>query len=252
MKLRSHEAEIIQQNEQLVALNEEKNELINIVSHDLRSPLNQIKGLASIIKMINPKLNEETTNSIDLINDLVDRQLDMITKILDTNAIDTNNSNVQLTVVGINQLINEVVNTLKVIASNKHIEIQLALSNSEPCIEVDKNYLIQTLENVLSNAIKFSPKNTRIKISTDKIDGKVRISVEDEGPGISAKDMKHLFERYTKLSAKPTNNEASSGLGLSIAKKYMETMNGKIWCESNEGKGAKFILEFDCVDGVLE
>ncbi len=236
---------ISDQNDQLMALNEEKNDLMQIVAHDLRSPLNQIKGLASIIKMINPNLNTETVNSIDLINELVDRQSTMIGKILDTNAIDSKRSNVKMTVQKINPILQKVVSALKVVAEAKNTSIEMNLSNLEPNVYIDPNYLIQILENIISNAVKFSPRGTKVIVSTLVEEGKVKICIEDEGPGISEKEMRFLFEPYSKLSAKPTADEQSSGLGLSIAKKYVEVMKGKIWCESNIGKGAKFYVEFD-------
>jgi len=236
---------ILKKNEHLEALNEEKNQLINIVSHDLRSPLNQIKGLASIIKMINPDLNKETNNSLDLINDLVDRQGNMISKILDTSAIDANKTNLQMVEVNINGLVEEVVQTMEAVAGMKNIRLELILTKDSPSIEADKSYFIQVIENILSNAIKFSNEGTKVLLTTTILDAKVQVSIKDEGPGINNDDMKHLFVSYTKLSARPTADEDSTGLGLSIAKKYVEAMNGKIWCESEEGEGAKFILEFD-------
>ncbi len=235
---------ITDQNNKLIALNEEKNELIQIVAHDLRSPLNQIKGLASIIKMINPDLNKETVNSIDLIDDLVDRQRSMIGKVLDTNAIDANKLNMQLVVTPVKNIVDEVLSTMAVVADNKNIEIKTIFSDDKLQIKVDKNYLIQILENILSNAIKFSSRNKEVIIKVISEDTMVRISVKDQGPGVTKKDMKFLFDRYTKLTAKPTNNEDSSGLGLAIAKKYVEAMNGKIWCESEPGDGALFLIEF--------
>jgi signal transduction histidine kinase/ligand-binding sensor domain-containing protein len=247
-ELEENKEEIIQQNNQLIEINNEKNELIQIVSHDLRSPLNQIKGLASIVKMINPKLNEETVNSINLINDLVDRQRDMITKILDTNAIDANKTNYQITQIDVHQLIDEAYTTLKIVSDKKSIILRMNLTDSDPFILADRTYLTKILENIISNAIKFSKEQTEIIISTECLDNKIEISVQDQGPGISEKDMKFLFERYVKLSAKPTGDEESSGLGLSIAKKYVETMNGKIWCESEVDQGAKFVLQFDLAE----
>ncbi len=238
---------ITDQNNKLVALNEEKNELIQIVAHDLRSPLNQIKGLMSIVKMINPKLNDETNNTIDLVTDLVDRQSAMIGNILDTNAIDANKT-LDLAEILVNNLIDEVVSTLNVVASIKNIKLETDFSERNLRIELDKSYFIQALENLLSNAIKFSPSYTKVSVTTHVVDNKARICVVDEGPGITPKDMKFLFEPYTKLSAKPTANEASSGLGLSIVKKYIEAMNGKIWCESEIGKGAKFCMEFERIE----
>jgi signal transduction histidine kinase len=77
------------------------------------------------------------------------------------------------------------------------------------------------------------------------LDGKVRLTVRDEGPGLTDEDMKSIFQKYRQLSAKPSSGEDSSGLGLYLAKKYVETMNGQIWCESKPGKGASFIIELE-------
>lgn len=250
-EIRAQQKEIIgqkesisNQNEELIALNNEKNEVIQIVAHDLRSPLNQIKGLASIIKMVNPNLNDETINSIDLIENLVDRQRSMISKILDTDAIDAKNINIQLELLSLNKVAAHVAANLKIIAENKNIALEMNLQDAEVFLKADHNYLIQIIENLLSNAVKFSPRNKKVIIKIESQHGKARLSIKDDGPGIGEKEKKFLFERYTRLSAKPTDNEDSSGLGLSIAKKYVEAMNGKLWCESTLGKGSTFIVEF--------
>jgi len=242
-QLTLNKQEIKNQNKELIALNDEKSDLIQIVSHDLRSPLNQIKGLASIVKMINPDLNKETIDSIDLINDLVDRQNEMISKILDSNAIDARKINFSVVSVDVNRVIQKVIDSFLVLAIEKDIEIGTDFNSKNPHIESDQSYFIQVVENLLSNALKFSPRNTKISLSTIIQDDFVIISIRDEGPGISQEDMKKLFTRYTKLTAKPTADESSSGLGLSIVKRYVEVMNGQVVCESEVGKGANFIVK---------
>jgi signal transduction histidine kinase len=101
------------------------------------------------------------------------------------------------------------------------------------------------MENLLSNAIKFSPSDKSIFFNLydkgDHIIGEVR----DEGPGLSEDDKKKLFSKYQKLSAKPTGNESSTGLGLSIVKKFTESMHGQIWCESEPNNGASFYVKFN-------
>jgi signal transduction histidine kinase len=124
-------------------------------------------------------------------------------------------------------------------------EIKLHLNSSAALhVEADVGYITQIVENLLSNAIKFSPARKNIFIDVAGNDDKVTVMVKDEGPGMTEDDKKKLFNKYQKLSARPTANESSTGLGLSIVKKFVEAMNGRIWCESEEGKGVSFFVEF--------
>ena len=106
----------------------------------------------------------------------------------------------------------------------------------------------QVFENLISNAIKFSPPHKAVKVILAKDNGKARAEIIDEGPGLTEEDKKKVFGKFQRLSAKPTGGEHSTGLGLSIVKKYVEAMNGKVWCESEHGKGANFIVEFNRVE----
>ena len=112
-------------------------------------------------------------------------------------------------------------------------------------MRADANYIDQVIENLLSNAIKFSPSNKNIYIHVSVTDTNALCEIRDEGPGLSEDDKKKLFSKYQKLSAKPTGNETSTGLGLSIVKKFVEAMNGEIWCESEIEKGASFFVKFE-------
>jgi signal transduction histidine kinase len=112
----------------------------------------------------------------------------------------------------------------------------------------DKQAFWQVLDNFISNAVKYSPRGKNVWVRTlsrrDESGNLVgRLEVQDEGPGISESDMKKLFGKFARLSARPTGGEHSTGLGLSIVKKMVEAMNGKVWCESELGKGATFIVE---------
>jgi signal transduction histidine kinase len=102
------------------------------------------------------------------------------------------------------------------------------------------------LDNIVSNAVKYSPhdKQVWVRLKEDKANKKVRVEVQDEGPGFSEEDKKKLFGKFARLSAKPTGGEHSTGLGLSIVKRLAEAMGANIWCESTLGKGAMFVIEF--------
>ena len=101
----------------------------------------------------------------------------------------------------------------------------------------------QIFDNLISNAVKFAPINSSVNITLSQTNNSILFSVKDNGPGLTEKDKKSLFKRFSKLSAKPTGGEHSTGLGLSIVKKLVEKLRGKVWCESEFGAGAEFIVE---------
>ena len=104
--------------------------------------------------------------------------------------------------------------------------------------------MIQIIDNLLSNAIKFSNHNTAVHITLKEENQTIRLEIDDEGPGIMEEDKAQLFKKFRKLNARPTDGESSTGLGLSIVKKYVEAMKSKVWCESEFGQGTTFIVEF--------
>src|SRR5207247_7892893 len=106
----------------------------------------------------------------------------------------------------------------------------------------DRNVTVQVLENLVSNAIKYSPPGKNIFARLRAVEDAARCEVQDEGPGLSAEDQKKLFGKFARLSAKPTGGEPATGLGLSIVKKMVEAMNGRVWCESEPGRGATFVV----------
>lgn len=242
MELARQKDEILQKNEELQSLNEEKNNLIGIVAHDLKSPLNQIKGLVSVIKMTT-KLDEDAANCLTMIETSVVRLNSMIGKILDTEAIESKQLNLNIEPVDLCDVFTNLTNRFQLDASGKKITLHMK-ADPGVYISVDRNYLTQILENLLSNAIKFSPEDKNIFFNLHDNNDHIVAEVCDEGPGLTEEDKKKLFSKYQKLSARPTGNESSTGLGLSIVKKFTESMGGQIWCESEAGNGARFFVKF--------
>lgn len=229
-------------NKSLVQLNKDKNDLIAIVAHDLRSPLNQIRGLIGVIKMEGENLNSEQGEFLDIMDNSSRRLSDMIGQILSVNAIESNQIDLKMDKIDIGEVLELLSVNFKVLADKKNITIHLKPLIEKKMVLADQNYLIQVLENLVSNAIKFSFTNGHIHLKCESEHGTNRIIVSDEGPGISQEDQLKLFQKYQKLSASPTGGEESTGLGLSIAKKYIEAMDGKIECQSELGKGTSFII----------
>jgi signal transduction histidine kinase len=232
------------QNKKLQELNEEKNYLMGVLSHDLRTPVKQVKGLASILKMGGARSKEEEYELLTKIIGSTDRLNRMISDILDWKTLDTGTIKFHYESLNASESLTDIKNSFRILAKDKNIEI--IFEDLLDCyINVDKNYFTQILENLISNAIKFSPTDKKVFIRITDHKGKVSIEVKDEGPGLTEEDKKNLFSPYQKLSARPTAGESSTGLGLSIVKKYVEAMHGKVYCESTEGQGAKFYVVFD-------
>lgn len=229
-----------QQNKKLISLNEEKNNLIKILAHDLRTPVNHIRGLSDLVQS-NKNLDPDSKNYIEIINSSAERINKMITNILDIDALENNKMDIKKAKVDLIKLLENVVNSFENTALKKKIFIRFEYPQTGFEIVSDALMLTQIFENLLSNAIKFSPKESEIKIVVSKNE-KIEVAIVDNGPGFSEDDLKLLFKKFQRLSASPTDGERSTGLGLSIVKKYAELINAEIMCQSIKGKGATFII----------
>ena len=226
---------------ELNALNMEKNEMIEIVAHDLKNPLTSAMSISGLLG--SEKASEDQREYVSLLkkslnrmNSLVARILEI--KVLESSSIKTNYSNVDL-----KQVTGQVISALKIQSDNKNIQIVTDLD--EVTASLDRSLIVQIIDNLLSNAIKFSNHNTSVHVTLKNVNRTIRLEIKDEGPGITEEDKPRLFQRFQKLQAQPTGGESSTGLGLSIVKKYVEAMKGKVWCESETGKGSRFIVEFE-------
>ncbi|MCS6833880.1 MAG: HAMP domain-containing histidine kinase, partial [Flammeovirgaceae bacterium] len=236
--------ELERKNKELEEINEEKNQLISILAHDLKSPLSRINGLLNLYYMTSPPLTEEQKSLLNMIEFTAERMKEMVIRILDVKAIELQSLNLKLTRTDISQVLNQAIAQNKVLAERKQIHIYVACFASPTYALVDEQFLFQVYDNLLSNAIKFSPKYSTVHIYHQTIQNCVRTQIKDEGQGLTPEDKQKLFRKFQTLSAKPTGNEVSTGLGLAIVKKFVDAMNGRVWCESEYLKGASFFVEF--------
>lgn len=235
--------ELERKNRELTYLNDEKNNLIKILAHDLRAPINHVNGLANIILLENKNLTPDQVEMVSTIITAANRSSKMIGKILDIDAIESKRVNLTLEDVNAADLVRKTAASFEKMASDKNIRIVANELNDTLLVRADAIFLTEIMENLISNAIKFSFNNKSVEIGVIESKSQVFFWVKDEGPGLTNEDKEKLFQKFQRLSAKPTNGESSIGLGLSIVKKYAELMNGKVWCESEAGKGATFFLE---------
>jgi signal transduction histidine kinase len=235
-------AQLQEQNEELATLSMQKTELLSIVSHDLKNPIGAVRGLAELLE--SGGLEEgENKNVARQIVSMGDRMLALVTNLLDSERIESGKMRFNLFELDIAPFVEGSVWQYRQAAEQKSIDIHFSNEATISIVKADEQALMQVLDNLVSNAVKYSPHGKNVFVRVKSSDNAVRVEVEDEGPGITAEDMKKLFGKFARLSAKPTGGEHSTGLGLSVAKKMVEAMNGSIWCESEEGKGAKFIVE---------
>lgn len=231
-----------EQNERLHQLGLERNELVHMLSHDLRTPFNAIYGLLRLIE-IDGSLNSQQQEYVLQMDATIKRANLLIKEVLEASIYEQEDAPIHKTeVITANHITGQVIKDLKGLADSKNIQIVFNNSAIDLRVSADRQSLVRILENLLSNAIKYSPSDRKVIVEIWQQQGNCHISVQDFGPGFTDDDKKNMFKKFQRLSARPTAGEPSTGLGLAIVKKLTEQMNGSIVCESVQGKGAKFTL----------
>ncbi len=241
--LRSHN-ELEVSNRRLQALDEEKNHLINIVAHDLRSPLARMIGLTNLVELSAEHLSQDQRTYLSLMKDDGQRLLKLIAQLLDTENFEAARGlRTELQALDPLAIWQQLASHYAEALERKSLRLQLPSPAPDfPLVVADAQLLHQVLDNLLSNAIKYSPAGRSIRIECHPNASHLHIRVCDQGPGLTSADQQRLFGRFQRLSARPTGGESSHGLGLSIVKQFTEAMHGRVWCESIPGQGATFIV----------
>ncbi len=239
------ELELEQKNEALLRVNQEKNEFLGIAAHDLKNPLSAIRGLAEEIQDEYADLSgEEVVDYAARIRSASQRMFMLITNLLDVNAIESGKLSLNLIPQDVSSILQLTLDDYKLRAEQKNIRLEFYNHVGLCHAKIDVDTLRQVLDNLVSNALKYSPSHTTTQVHLDIQDGHVRMAIQDQGPGLSSEDQQQLFGKFTRLSAQPTAGEHSTGLGLFIVKKLVEAMDGKIYCKSTLHQGATFFVEF--------
>ena len=227
-------------NEKLLKLMALKDDFLNIASHDIRSPLTSILGFADELQREDAgPLNETQKRYLNIIVRAGKRQLKLVNDLLDLARIETGKDEPHKTPVVMDTLLAETHEAMIYTAKEKDIELTYAKGCPERLM-ADEGKILRVLSNLISNAIKFTPKGGAVAVSCRAADGECVVTVADNGVGIPPEEMPKLFGKFAKLSSRPTEGEHGSGLGLSIARHIIEMHGGRIWAESEREKGTAF------------
>lgn len=229
-----------EQNKQLADLNREKDTLMSIVAHDFRSPLNQIRGLVQLIEM-EGGLNEAQKGYIAHVRKTTQSASDLITDLLDVSSLEAKAQPLVTTAVDPVIAVGERLKVWQPAAQAKEIDLQFDYT-PVGLVPMDENYLGRIVDNLVSNAIKFSTPRKEVRVQLLKEGTELVLHVRDQGPGFSQADQARLFGKFTKLSARPTAGESSNGLGLAIVKTLVSRLKGTISLTATSPKGSVFTV----------
>ena len=236
--------ELREANEDLTKANLIKSRFLATAAHDLKNPLNGILLMAQLIHEETEGGQPEIAVRVQKLADVGQRMLQIINSLLDTAAREIRDVTLELKEHNLASLVHGVVAANLEYAASKNIRLTYDERHPEACRGlVDEEHFKQAVDNLVNNAIKYSPPGQEVQVQLVPREASLVIQVEDHGPGLSADDQEAAFGLFQRLSAKPTGGEYSTGLGLSIVKQMVELHGGKVWIESEPGQGARFSIE---------
>lgn len=220
----------------------EKDKLFSIIAHDLKSPFSGFLGIASLLSTdIESMSKEELVEIAKLLKESAENVYKLIENLLEWSRIQRGLIPFEPSEYNLRQIVEQVYSLQKVNLESKEIEFELEVP-PDLSVVVDLNMIATVFRNLISNAIKFTPRKGKISITSSVRNDEILVSVEDTGIGIPKDMIPELFKVGAKTSRPGTEGESSTGLGLILCKEYIERHNGKIWVESEEGKGTKFFF----------
>ena len=243
-ELVSMQRELTRKNVELAELNTIKNQFLGMAAHDLRNPLSYIINFCDFIEEERTHLSIDQTGYISQIKSLSAFMHNLVNDLLEISAIESGVINLMLESVDLVSLVTDNLRLNKILADKKRIKIQFDSNLNSLSLSLDKGKIEQVITNLISNAVKYSMPDSNVSVSLNKIGSDAIITVRDNGQGIEKDDLMLLFKPFKKTSTKSMAGEKSTGLGLFIVKRIVEAHNGKIWAESEKGKGTAFFVSF--------
>jgi two-component system sensor histidine kinase VicK len=237
----TEQAETEKKIQELNNLNSQKNEVLAIVSHDLRAPIANIRGLITILRMVPDSERHKLYNMLEA---TCEHANNIISELIETAELEEQSYKPQFEKCNINDLVRKSVNGFRLKAWEKNIHLKTYFCN-DALADVDPVKFSRVIDNLISNAIKFTSQKSNVEIFTEKRNGLILLKIRDYGIGIEKENIDQLFEKFTKAKKSGTIGEKTIGLGLSIVKKIVNLHKGKISVDSSVGKGTTFTIEIN-------
>ncbi len=229
------------QKSELAALNETKDKFLGMAAHDLRNPISGIIGLANMLK--EEVKAPSCSKPLDLITESSEKMLGLINELLDVSKINSGRVELRIRETDVRELLMKALDFNALIAGKKGIALKEAVPADIGSASLDPDRIRQVLDNLLTNAIKYSQPGTTVTLGAKKEESLLAVCVKDQGLGMRKEELSKLFVAFFRGSAAPTGGEASHGLGLAIAKRIVELHGGTISVESEPGKGSEFTFK---------
>ncbi len=234
--------EIYQKHKLLKQVEELKTNFISMMSHDLKTPIARILGMTDVILRDNTPLSNQQREAVDTIKHSGDDLLKFINSILNYGRIESQAIQLHQQSRDVNALLDEVIHKHEFLARVKKIQILKEYETLFP-VSLDPDLIKQVFSNLIENAIKYSPDETKILVSTEEKNGFIVIQIADQGHGIPPEDLPNLFMKFYRSQQAKSSPIKGSGLGLYLAKYFIELHNGRIFVESTYGQGSTFTIE---------
>lgn len=215
-----------------------------LMSHELRTPLTSIKEGSNLLSegLSEGEASERQKRILNIIAEESARLIDMVNSLLDMSKIEAGMMMYNFSQSDLIQAINKVAREIEPLAATKNIKIEQKVINKIPVVKVDIERILQVLRNLIGNAVKFSPKGGHIRVSIATVTKGVKVSIEDNGPGISEENITSIFDKFHQADITSSNRIKGSGLGLSYVKHIINDHGGEVWVESSIGLGSTFIF----------
>jgi signal transduction histidine kinase len=232
---------LFEANSQLRAATEAKSAFLAHMSHELRTPLNAIIGFSDLlIGGIGGEINNKQRQCLEDILSSGKHLLSLINDILDLSKVEAGKIDIKPESLRLADVVDDAVTTVKPMLDDSRHEMAISIAEDLPPVYGDRNRLKQILLNLLSNAIKFTPDGGKLHLEANRKGNFCQVSMVDNGIGIRNEDQTSIFEPFTQLDTQPGERKQGTGLGLALTKQLVELLGGKIWVESEYGKGSRF------------
>jgi signal transduction histidine kinase len=242
-------AELSRKGRQLEVASEHKSHFLANMSHELRTPLNAIIGFSQVLRqrMFGP-INEKQEEYLDDILSSGHHLLSLINDVLDLSKVEAGQVELEVAPFSLREALERGLVMVREPATKHGVRLSLELAPGVDLVEGDERRLRQVIFNLLSNAVKFTPEDGSVIVATSRVDGEVRVSVTDTGPGIAPEDRERIFEEFQQTEVGVQQSEGT-GLGLALSKRLVELHGGRIWVESEAGHGSRFVFTLPIEDG---